>query len=130
MTKKTIKRGRAATAPDGSRSRVRCRTIVGCGTDTAPRAVAMAWGMTMTSDEAARRIGVAAAWVEVFARVIVPLGAVVWRTDEPEVGRWVIDRLGLDIQIPDRNESELWAVEAQELPQHFAWRYLTDDEVP
>jgi len=84
----------------------------------------------MTSDEAARRIGVAAAWVEVFARVIVPLGAVVWRTDEPEVGRWVIDRLGLDIQIPDRNESELWAVEAQELPQHFAWRYLTDDEVP
>lgn len=82
------------------------------------------WENAHDTIRAAADIGTACAWIEVFARVVVPLGAPVWRTDKPEVGRVVVDRGGVEMKIEVSGDAEAWSEAARAYPESYAWRYI------
>lgn len=82
------------------------------------------WKNAHDTIRAAADLGTACAWVEVFARVVVPLGKVVWQTGRPEVGRIVVARDGYQIRIENYEQALAWHHEARESPDTDAWRYI------
>jgi hypothetical protein len=53
----------------------------------------------------------------------------VWRHDKPEVGRWYKHPYSRGGIVRDARHASGILRDALALPGHFAWRYMTDDEV-
>jgi hypothetical protein len=47
-----------------------------------------------------------------------------WRTDEPELDRWIVTRIGMYYQINDWHDAETLAREAKNNDRIHAWRYI------
>ena len=47
-----------------------------------------------------------------------------WRTDEPELDRWIVTRIGMYYQIEDTYDAESLAKEAKRNDRIHAWRYI------
>jgi hypothetical protein len=125
--------GRFIRQPCGSLLHVGCEAHAEhIASDAVTHPAHLAWRYIDPPPEtaAAADLGTACAWIEVFMRVVVPLGRQVWRKDRPEFGRWVEHRDGGQTFIGTATLQKWCFAAANSVPELLAWRYLEPHEVP